>query len=75
LRRAQELRENAGCVVVLAAARAVRPGGGALAGSVPVLVGPAEEWEDIAEELDDIFLGDAELWRRPVSGTAGACAC
>ena len=22
-------------------------------------------WEETAEELDDIFLGDAELWRRP----------
>lgn len=22
-----------------------------------------EEWEDVGEELDDIFLGDAELWR------------
>jgi len=22
-----------------------------------------EGWEDSGEELDDIFLGDAELWR------------
>ena len=22
-----------------------------------------EEWEDTAELLDDLFLGDAELWR------------
>jgi hypothetical protein len=22
-----------------------------------------EGWEDAGEELDDIFLGDAELWR------------
>lgn len=26
---------------------------------------PLAAWEEAAEELDDIFLGDAELWRRP----------
>lgn len=26
---------------------------------------PLPAWEEAAEELDDIFLGDAELWRRP----------
>ena len=26
---------------------------------------PASSWEEAAEALDDLFLGDAELWRRP----------
>lgn len=34
-----------------------------LKGSFPVLI-DGDEWEEPAEELDDIFLGDAELWRR-----------
>lgn len=34
-----------------------------LKGSFPVLI-EGEEWEEPAEELDDLFLGDAELWRR-----------
>ncbi|KAG2441142.1 hypothetical protein HXX76_003994 [Chlamydomonas incerta] len=38
-----------------------------LGGSLPVWIG-AEGWEEWAEELDDIFLGDAELWRRSASG-------
>lgn len=33
-----------------------------LGGSLPVLVEGAE-WEETAEELDDLFLGDAEVWR------------
>ncbi|XP_025793773.1 probable ribose-5-phosphate isomerase 4, chloroplastic isoform X2 [Panicum hallii] len=28
-------------------------------------------WIDTAEEIDDLFLGDAEVWRRPSFGTAG----
>jgi ribose 5-phosphate isomerase A len=32
-----------------------------LGGDVPVFI-TAEDWEDTAEELDDTFLGDAELW-------------
>jgi len=43
--------------------------GEGLTGSVPVLL-PAAEWEEIAEELDDLFIGDAEVWRRPISGIA-----
>ena len=36
-----------------------------LGGSVPVaIVGGQSEWEECAEELDDIFLGDADVWRR-----------
>ncbi|PNW80367.1 hypothetical protein CHLRE_07g314600v5 [Chlamydomonas reinhardtii] len=38
-----------------------------LGGSLPVWIG-AEGWEEWAEELDDVFLGDAELWRRSASG-------
>uniref|UniRef100_A0A0D9VZR9 ribose-5-phosphate isomerase n=1 Tax=Leersia perrieri TaxID=77586 RepID=A0A0D9VZR9_9ORYZ len=39
-------------------------------GSIPVLVKSAN-WIDTAEEIDDLFLGDAEVWRRPSVGTAG----
>ncbi|KAK4768298.1 hypothetical protein SAY87_003439 [Trapa incisa] len=38
-------------------------------GSVPVLVQPLN-WMDTAEEIDDMFLGDAEVWRRPSVGHA-----
>ena len=34
-----------------------------IGGSIPVEI-DVENWESIAEELDDLFLGDAELWRR-----------
>ena len=34
-----------------------------IGGSIPVVV-EAENWEEHAEELDDLFLGDAEVWRR-----------
>jgi len=34
-----------------------------IGGCVPVVV-DAENWEEHAEELDDLFLGDAEVWRR-----------
>ncbi|KAL6198559.1 hypothetical protein ACLB2K_028348 [Fragaria x ananassa] len=39
-------------------------------GSIPVLVNPVN-WMETAEEIDDLFLGDAELWRRPSVGLAG----
>lgn len=39
-----------------------------LGGSLPVWIG-AEGWEEWAEELDDVFLGDAELW------WVGRCRC
>ena len=35
-----------------------------LAGDLPVFI-DAEEWEAIAEEIDDTFLGDAEIWWAP----------
>ena len=34
-----------------------------IGGSIPIVV-EAENWEEHAEELDDLFLGDAEVWRR-----------
>ncbi|GAX75501.1 hypothetical protein CEUSTIGMA_g2944.t1 [Chlamydomonas eustigma] len=41
-----------------------------LHGTLPLVIEGGEDWEEPAEELDDIFLGDAELWRRPMAGTA-----
>ncbi|KAL4423624.1 hypothetical protein ABPG77_009211 [Micractinium sp. CCAP 211/92] len=41
-----------------------------LGGSLPVAL-EEETWEETAEELDDIFLGDAELWRRSNQEGAG----
>jgi len=41
-----------------------------LRGPLPVFI-DAEDWEDTAEELDDIFLGDAEIWRRSNDPGAG----
>ncbi|CAL9169681.1 probable ribose-5-phosphate isomerase 4, chloroplastic [Musa acuminata AAA Group] len=41
-----------------------------LDGSIPVLVNSGN-WLETAEEIDDLFLGDAEVWRRPSSGDAG----
>ncbi|CAI5495238.1 unnamed protein product [Closterium sp. Naga37s-1] len=43
---------------------------GLIDGEVPVEI-EQDHWLDIAEEIDDLFLGDAEVWRRPTSGTAG----
>ncbi|KAA0043343.1 putative ribose-5-phosphate isomerase 4 [Cucumis melo var. makuwa] len=39
-------------------------------GSIPVLVNSLN-WMQTAEEIDDLFLGDAEVWRRPSIGHAG----
>ncbi|KAG1368449.1 putative ribose-5-phosphate isomerase 4, chloroplastic [Cocos nucifera] len=41
-----------------------------LDGSIPVLINSGN-WMETAEEIDDLFLGDAEVWRRPTSGPAG----
>ncbi|XP_020256206.1 probable ribose-5-phosphate isomerase 4, chloroplastic isoform X2 [Asparagus officinalis] len=38
-------------------------------GSIPVLV-KTGNWLEAAEEIDDLFLGDAEVWRRPTHGHA-----
>ncbi len=33
-----------------------------LGGDLPVVV-EEEGWEDTGEELDDVFIGDADIWR------------
>eukprot|EP00899_Mesostigma_viride_P009158 jgi/Mesvir1/18243/Mv09521-RA.1 len=38
-----------------------------LGGVVPVVIGK-ENWEEVAEALDDIFVGQASIWRRPAEG-------
>jgi len=38
-------------------------------GPVPIMI-DGDYWEDIAEDLDDIFIGEATIWRRPEVGTA-----
>lgn len=43
---------------------------GGLEGSIPVLI-QSLNWLATAEEIDDMFLGDAEVWRRPAIGQAG----
>eukprot|EP00959_Pyramimonas_sp_CCMP1952_P045865 958591-Pyramimonas_sp.AAC.2 len=40
-----------------------------LRGALPVMV-DGDFWEDIAEELDDIFIGNASIWRRPDVGSS-----
>ncbi|WIA32116.1 hypothetical protein OEZ86_002967 [Tetradesmus obliquus] len=40
-----------------------------LCASLPVFI-DGSTWEEPAEALDDLFLGDAEIWRRPASGVA-----
>ncbi|XP_038689694.1 probable ribose-5-phosphate isomerase 4, chloroplastic isoform X2 [Tripterygium wilfordii] len=44
--------------------------GGCLDGSIPVLVHHLN-WRETAEKIDDLFLGDAEVWRRSSIGQAG----
>ncbi|WOL15348.1 putative ribose-5-phosphate isomerase 4, chloroplastic [Canna indica] len=41
-----------------------------LDGSIPVLI-TSGNWLETAEEIDDLFLGDAEVWRRSSCGDAG----
>ncbi|KAG8657409.1 hypothetical protein MANES_03G067266v8 [Manihot esculenta] len=43
---------------------------GTLDGSIPVVV-QSLNWMETAEEIDDMFLGDAEVWRRSSIGQAG----
>ncbi|KAK9797419.1 hypothetical protein WJX73_009251 [Symbiochloris irregularis] len=40
-----------------------------LKGSLPVAI-QASNWEQTAEAIDDIFVGDAEIWRRSSEGPA-----
>ena len=52
-------------VVVVDGPECCCEGAAGMGGSVPVLIeGNESTWEDVAEELDDIFLGDAEIRRR-----------
>lgn len=46
------------------------PSSSRLKGPLPVYI-DADDWEETAEELDDIFLGDAEIWRRSNDPDAG----
>eukprot|EP00210_Caulerpa_lentillifera_P009377 g8939.t1 len=41
-----------------------------LNGTVPICIDD-ETWEDSSDEIDTMFLPNAEVWRRPVSGQAG----
>ncbi|KAL7241776.1 hypothetical protein ACSBR1_014375 [Camellia fascicularis] len=41
-----------------------------LEGSIPILI-KSFNWMETAEEIEDLFLGDAEVWRRPSIGHAG----
>ncbi|KAI3431827.1 hypothetical protein D9Q98_010580 [Chlorella vulgaris] len=68
LHRARELAAAAVTNIVMADEEAVLVP--RLGGTLPVAV-EEEEWEDVGEELDDIFLGDAELWRRSTEEGAG----
>ncbi|CAI9090422.1 OLC1v1025186C2 [Oldenlandia corymbosa var. corymbosa] len=40
-----------------------------LDGAIPVFIQPFN-WMETAEAIDDLFLGDAEVWRRPSIGIA-----
>ncbi|KAL4853873.1 putative ribose-5-phosphate isomerase 4 [Chlorella vulgaris] len=68
LHRARELAAAAVTNIVMADEEAVLVP--RLGGTLPVAV-EEEGWEDVGEELDDIFLGDAELWRRSTEEGAG----
>ncbi|GKV11244.1 hypothetical protein SLEP1_g22512 [Rubroshorea leprosula] len=43
---------------------------GVLDGSIPVLI-QSLNWMKTAEDIEDFYLGDAEVWRRPSIGQAG----
>lgn len=61
LPRLREALAAADKVVLLAEGADVVP---RLGGSLPVFIEATEgpEWEETAEALDDVFLGDAEIW-------------
>ncbi|KAK9822915.1 hypothetical protein WJX74_004327 [Apatococcus lobatus] len=42
---------------------------GRLGNALPIVIEGGENWEEAAEELDSMFLGDAEVWRRPSSSS------
>ncbi|CAL5404445.1 unnamed protein product [Camellia sinensis] len=45
-----------------------------LEGSIPVLI-KSFNWMETVEEIEDLFLGDAEVCRRPSIGHAGPTGC
>lgn len=63
---AQVLASCAASKIVIAATETSR-----LEGELPIEI-LADDWEEIAEELDDIFVGDAELRRRSLDPNAPA---
>jgi ribose 5-phosphate isomerase A len=64
LAKAAAVRAAAKAIVVLAQREAL---GDLSTDGVPVCV-QSENWEETAESLDDAFLGDASVWRRPALG-------
>ena len=54
---------------------------GRLGNALPIVIEGGENWEEAAEELDSMFLGDAEVWYAPAqvarlhSRLAGQCSC
>lgn len=68
LERLAAMRVDAKSIVLIAEPDALMPPGTRLCGSVPVLVDD-EDWEETAELLDDVFIGDASLWRRGISSS------
>ncbi|XP_042019382.1 probable ribose-5-phosphate isomerase 4, chloroplastic isoform X1 [Salvia splendens] len=59
--------KTAGKLVLIVTAKQYQ---GAVDGSIPVLI-ESVNWLETAEEIDDLFLGDAEVWRRSSVGYAG----
>ncbi|XP_057812177.1 probable ribose-5-phosphate isomerase 4, chloroplastic isoform X3 [Salvia miltiorrhiza] len=59
--------KTAGKLVLIVTAKQYQ---GAVEGSIPVLI-ESVNWLETAEEIDDLFLGDAEVWRRSSIGHAG----
>ncbi|KAL8508229.1 hypothetical protein ACS0TY_018715 [Phlomoides rotata] len=55
---------RAGKLVLIVTAKQYR---GSVDGSIPVLINSVN-WLETAEEIDDLFLGDAEIWRRASIG-------
>ncbi|KAK4491532.1 hypothetical protein RD792_002284, partial [Penstemon davidsonii] len=62
----QTILKAAGKRVLIVAEKQYRSG---VDGSIPVLINSVN-WLETAEEIDDIFLGDAEVWRRSSVGYA-----
>lgn len=38
---------------------------GRLGNALPIVIEGGDDWEEAAEELDSMFLGDAEVWYAP----------